>query len=354
MLRGMERVRIRTPQSLLALLPRIAGPVEPDALVVVPLARGRSGTPMTLDLPEPATAAALAAAIRRGAPEADAVLLVASLAAPIGAGALPGAAGERALVAALEAERLGVLESLALAPDAWGDYARPASARGPRAELDLEDDPVPGAPLPPEIPGIPVGDDVAIARLDAALDALEPTAVAAAADDPVPAIEAGLAAAPLLASGGRSALGIDRAAGAALAVALVHRPALRDLAIVVAIDGPEAQAAGDAAGAARMLGEGPAPDHGRVLAQLKAWTALAAATPVEDRAPLLVIVGFLHFALGRGRTAARCAEQAAAIDPGLTMAPLLRDLVDARGAPTWLRERTARPARAEARAGDAA
>jgi len=49
-----------------------------------------------------------------------------------------------------------------------------------------------------------------------------------------------------------------------------------------------------------------------------------------------VIVGFLHFFLGRGRTAGRCAELAMAADPALTMAPLLRDIVDAKGAPDWV------------------
>jgi len=49
-----------------------------------------------------------------------------------------------------------------------------------------------------------------------------------------------------------------------------------------------------------------------------------------------VIVGFLHFFAGRGRTAGRCAELAMAIDPDLSMAPLLRDIVDAKGAPDWV------------------
>ena len=72
------------------------------------------------------------------------------------------------------------------------------------------------------------------------------------------------------------------------------------------------------------------------------WSAIAEAAPLEARAPLLVIVGFLQFFVGRGRTAGRCAELAIAIDPTLTMAPLLRDIIDAKGAPDWV----LRPARA--------
>lgn len=336
MLRGMERVRIRTPQSLLSLLPRIAGEAEPGSLVVLPLRQGRSGMPMAFDLPGRSEVAAVAAAIRRSAPEADAVVLVACLAEPIGAGPLPGASAERALIAAIDAAGLGVLESLALAPDAWGDYAQPQGARGPRAELDLLDDPAPGVPVPPSVPGLPSPDAEAQARVDAALDLLDDATWEAALDDPLPAFERALALATGLADGGRTGLGVDPADAAALAIALVQRPVDRDLAIVAALDGPAAADLDDEDAAARMLGRGPAPDADRVLEALRAWTAIAGATPLELRAPLLVVVGFLHFALGRGRTAGRCADLAIAADPTLTMAPLLRDLVDARGAPEWV------------------
>ncbi len=343
----METVRIRTPQSLLRMLPRLVGRAEAPSLVALPFARGRSGTPMVLDLPHRGSVPAIARAILAGARGADAVVLVACLPAPLGAEPLPLHAELTRLVDRLASARVRCLDLLALAPDAWGDYARPEGARGPLAELDLLDDPAPGVPELPAIPGVPVFRDGPAARaVGGWLDSLDPGHVEAVADAPIAALERAVALAPRLGSG-PGPLGVDPAREAALAIALVTHPMLRDLAIELAIDGVGAATAtlaaidehgslaGDTA-AERFLGCGPAPDPDRLHDRLRRWTAIAEATPLEARGPLLVIVGFLHFFVGRGRTAGRCAELAIAADPGLTMAPLLRDVVDAKGAPDWV------------------
>jgi len=343
----METVRIRTPQSLLRLLPRLVGSTEAPSLVALPFRRGRSGMPMVLDLPEPRSADAITRAIRAGARGADAVVLVACLSSPIGAGPLPLQRELRGIADRLGRAGMRCLELLALAPDAWGDYAAPDFARGPLAELDLLDDPAPGVPAPPVVPGVPVHrDDDAARAVEGWLDTIDLVEVSAAADAPIAALERAVELAPRLGSG-RGPLGVDPAKAAAIAIALVARPMLRDLAIELAIDGRDAAAAtlaaidehgslaGDGA-AERFLGCGPEPDAERLQDRLRRWTTIAEATPLEGRAPLLVIVGFLHFFVGRGRTAGRCAELAMAADPGLTMAPLLRDIVDAKGAPDWV------------------
>ncbi|QUW19625.1 DUF4192 family protein [Agrococcus sp. Marseille-Q4369] len=356
----METVKIRTPQSLLRMLPRLVGHTEAPSLVALPFSRGRSGMPMALDLPDRRSAAPIAHAVRRGARRADAVVLVACLAQPLGAGRLPLADELGHVARRLERAGMRVLEVLALAPDAWGDYSAPAGARGPLAELELLDDPAPGVPELPPIPGVPEGRGSAAALEVAAwLGALEGGVVAAARDDPIAALELAVSLADRLEEG-PTALGIDPTKAAALAIALVVSPAQRDLAIELAIDGTssaertldaiEGDAATEAA-ANRFLGVGPAPDVDRLRDRLQRWTAIAEATPLELRAPVLVIVGFLHFFLGRGRSAGRCAELAMAIDPALTMAPLLRDIVDAKGAPDWVLwsggEAGARPATRE-------
>ncbi|WP_026374031.1 DUF4192 family protein [Agrococcus lahaulensis] len=341
----METVKIRTPQSLLRMLPRLVGPVEAPSLVALPFSRGRSGMPMALDLPDRRSAAPIAQAVRRGARGADAVVLVACLEQPLGARPLPHADELGRVARRLERSGMRVLELLALAPDAWGDYSSPAGARGPLAELELLDDPAPGVPEPPSLPGVPEGRGSAAALEVAAwLGELLDGDVAAARDDPIAALELAVSLADRL-DVGPGVLGVDPAKAAALAIALVVSPAQRDLAIELAIDGTaaaertldaiEGDAATEAA-ANRFLGVGPAPDADRLRDRLRRWTAIAEATPLELRAPLLVIVGFLHFFLGRGRTAGRCAELAMAIDPTLTMAPLLRDIVDAKGAPDWV------------------
>ena len=343
----MDTVRISTPQSLLRLLPRLVGAPEPPALVALPFRRGRSGMPMVLDLPARRSVPAIARAIRTGARGADAVVLVACLAEPLGAAPLPLHAPLTTLAERLARDGIRCLELLALAPDAWGDYAMPEGARGPLAELDLLDDPAPGVPELPSLPGAPSGTDgpavLAVARW---LDALGVVEVEAAAQAAIAALERAVDLAPRL-DAGPGPLGIDPAKAAAVAVALVARPVLRDIAIELALDGPDAAAATLAAidrdgalaaddAAERFLGCGPAPDADRLHERLRRWTAIAEATPLDARAPLLVIVGFLHFFAGRGRTAGRCAELAMAIDPDLSMAPLLRDIVDAKGAPDWV------------------
>ena len=364
---GMETVKIRTPQSLLRLLPRLVGPTEAPSLVALPFTGSRSGMPMVLDLPDRRSAAAAAGAIRAGSLGGDAVVLIACLEASLGADPLPLRAEMDRLARQLSRRGVRVLELLALAPDAWGDYATPESARGPLAELDLLDDPAPGVPDAAPIPGVPATrDDEASREVAAWLHSLEQEDVDPACDDPIAALELAVQLAPQLARGSGGP-GADAAKAAALAVMLAERPAIRDLAIEIAIEGAEAARAtlasidgtaviggGDAAAdaaASRFLGLGPAPDAERLHDHLDRWTAIAEATPLELRAPLLVIVGFLHFFVGRGRTAGRCAELAMAIDPRLTMAPLLRDIVDTKGAPDWVlrpqRALGARPASSE-------
>lgn len=357
MLARMEIVRIRTPQSLLGLLPRLVGTESAPSLVALPFSGGRSGMPMVLDLPGRRDVAVTANTIRAGMLGGDAVVLIACLDAPLGAAPLP-----LRIELGRVSERLGrwgvaTLELLALAPDAWGDYAHPDGARGPRAELDLLEDPLPGVPVPAPIPGVPCDDhSAAMQAVVDRLARLEHADLAVARADPIAALERAVALAPRLAAAPDAS---DDAPTMAVAIAsmLVESPALRDLAIELAIDGVDAATktlaaiesgtplAIDAA-ANRFLGMGPSPDPGMLHDRLRRWAMIAAAVPLELRAPLLVIVGFLQFFVGRGRTAGRCAELAMVIDPALTMAPLLRDIVDARGAPDWvLTQRTRVPSR---------
>jgi hypothetical protein len=343
----MDTVKIRTPQSLLRLLPRLVGPTEAPSLVVLPLSSGRSGMPMALDLPDRRSVPLLAKAIRASGRGCDAVVLIACLEAPLGADRLPLHDELTQLARQLSRAGIRTVELLALAPDAWGDYSSPECARGPLAELDLLDDPAPGVPELAPVPGVPAtGDTKAAADVAEWLDALDHVDLDLAHDDPIPTLESAVDCA-LRIGAGPGALGLDPAKAAALAVLLVDSPAMRDLAIEIAIDGTDAAAGTLAAidepgsdlpdaAANRFLGTGPAPDPERLRDRLRRWTAIAEATPLELRGPTLVIVGFLHFFLGRGRTAGRCAELAMAVDPRLTMAPLLRDIVDAKGAPDWV------------------
>ncbi|WP_347754111.1 hypothetical protein [Agrococcus sp. ProA11] len=343
----METVRLRTPQSLLRLLPRLVGQDAAPSLAALPFTAGRSGMPMLLDLPGRRDVAVTANTIRAAMQGGDAVVLIACLDAPLGPGPLPLRIELRRVSERLARWGIATLELLALAPDAWGDYAHPDGARGPLAELDLLEDPLPTVPVPAPIPGVP-GDECSAATSAVAewLQQLGPADLEAAHADPIPLLERAVALSTSL-DGASEALDREVARTVALASMLVGSPAMRDLAIELAIDGEAAATATLAAiergsplaveaAANRFMGTGPAPDPAILHDRLRRWAAIAAAVPLEARAPLLVIVGFLQFFVGRSRTAGRCAELAMAIDATLTMAPLLRDLIDARGAPDWV------------------
>lgn len=343
----MDTIRIRTPQSLLQLLPHLVGETGAPSLVALPFTDGRSGMPMVVDLPGPGDAPAVAAAIRGGLFGARAVALIACFATPLGADPLPLHDELVDIAGDLSGSGVHTLELLAMGPDAWGDYAYPEAARGPLAELDLLADPAPGVPAARSAPAVPSGHDGPEVQAVASwLEALRHADVAAARSAPIDALELAVELVPRLGAG-PGALGIDPAKAVALAIVLVVSPATRDLAIELAIDGRDAAAASfaaqqdrdpalDRAAASRFIGAGPTPDAERLHDRLRRWSAITEAAPLEARAPLLVIVGFLHFFVGRGRTAARCAQLAMTIDPSLSMAPLLLTIIDARGAPDWV------------------
>lgn len=303
--------------------------------------------PMMLDLPGRRDVAVTANTIRAGVLGGDAVVLIACLEAPLGTEPLPLRIEMQRVSERLGSWGIATLELLALAPDAWGDYTHPDAARGPLAELDLLEDPLPGVPVPAPIPGVPCAEHSAATQAVADwLQQLSPADIEAAHADPIASLERAVALCTRL-DASSEPQGDEPAKAVALASILVGSPAMRDLAIELAIDGEVAAAATLAAiergtplaveaAANRFLGTGPAPDPAILHERLRRWTAIAAAVPLKAHAPLLVIVGFLQFFVGRGRTAGRCAELAMVIDPTLTMAPLLRDIIDARGAPDWV------------------
>lgn len=79
----------------------------------------------------------------------------------------------------------------------------------------------------------------------------------------------------------------------------------------------------------------PRPDVGRVLQASAALKTAAALAPEELRCPLLTMLAWLHWALGRGSVAGAFLERARALDAGYPLAALLSRLVDAGSIPEW-------------------
>jgi hypothetical protein len=158
------------------------------------------------------------------------------------------------------------------------------------------------------------------------------------APDPVGAIE--------------RALDLDRAdpLPVPLVAALADLPVLRDLVLLQIGWGPVFGAAvlartllpaeeplgpEDAPGLAFCGGDMPRPDADRVERAIELLRITAAHLPERRRAPLLTMLAWLHWALGRGSVAGRLVDAALAVDPAYGLAQLLGRMLGAGMLPEW-------------------
>jgi hypothetical protein len=88
-----------------------------------------------------------------------------------------------------------------------------------------------------------------------------------------------------------------------------------------------------------MLGHGPRPDLDRVVRAIESLRTITSLVSGRQRLPLLCMLGWLNWALGRGSLAARYVEAAAAIDPGYGMADVLGMLLNSGRQPEWMFDR---------------
>lgn len=130
---------------------------------------------------------------------------------------------------------------------------------------------------------------------------------------------------------------------AAAMIAVLARPALRDVALVQWVTRPIVGAAawriqkaserGEevsvAAVAAILLGQGPRPDATRLIGALDLARHVAAIAPGDDRAGALAAAAWLSWALGRSTHAAIYAGLAREIDPDHVMAGIVTTMVNA-------------------------
>lgn len=129
----------------------------------------------------------------------------------------------------------------------------------------------------------------------------------------------------------------------------LERPQLRDAALLQwATDLPtgirafDAQLAFSATGrpvpddlGRLFIGQGDAPDPARLRAALELMRGAAARAPRASRPAPLTLAAWLSWALGRATHAQHHLDEAAAIDPGYSLARLLSTLIDAAVLPEW-------------------
>ena len=139
----------------------------------------------------------------------------------------------------------------------------------------------------------------------------------------------------------------DRAA--AFVIAISRSPALRDVVMLQwafdlatgdrVLDDAESFAAGapaeDLDSGVLMLGQGPRPDPERVDAAIELLKAIAARAPRPDRPPLLCMLAWLNWALGRSSVAHLFVTAAQEIDDRYGLAELMRTVLDRGMLPEW-------------------
>jgi hypothetical protein len=79
----------------------------------------------------------------------------------------------------------------------------------------------------------------------------------------------------------------------------------------------------------------PRPDPERIERAIELLRSTAAHLPERHRAPLLTMLGWLHWALGRGSVAGRFVDAARRIDPRYGLAELLARMLGAGMLPEW-------------------
>lgn len=371
-------LKAASPQDFLALVPELAGYHPRRSLVLVAFSGSRSCGVLRFDLPcgtvAPDAFATTAVGVLCKLQTADAVVPIVYTDERFGrASALP----HSALLAEVveRARRAGFLvrSALVLAADGWGsllDSHHPEGGRS-RREIRLrtrsgvtgrrigavDDDAV-----LPVVSG-PVRERVAqaLAQLDgsAALRGI----VGAETDSPhaiVHYFESALRnfCAPTSPRRARTENTDDRSAEparglpdelAAQLISFLCSPTLRDAALIqwafgaslgetVLVEGirplfeevPRTSAAADL-----LWGEGPRPDPDRIAAATGLLAQLAARAPRSDRPPLLTMLAWLSWAIGRSTVAGKFIDLALEIDPGYVLADIVHGMLAAGHLPEW-------------------
>jgi len=136
---------------------------------------------------------------------------------------------------------------------------------------------------------------------------------------------------------------------AAFVIAIARSPALRDVVMLQwafdletgdrVLDDAARFAAGEPAdrlsSGGLMLGQGPRPDPERIDSAIELLKAIAARAPRPSRPPLLCMLAWLNWALGRSSVAHLFIVAAQEIDARYGLAELLRTVLDRGMLPEW-------------------
>lgn len=343
-------VRASTAADLLALVPALVGMIPHRSLVVVVFAGSRTMGALRLDLPGPDAVRDLAGhavgTVCR-LDGADGVVPVVYADGPFAEAIGPARTLLDELCVAARRAGLRVKDALCVAADGYGSPFDPELPGRGRPLTDL-----------PEPSGLPplLDPDAAVELEDVPEEDrrrfLARTRRAARASGHSGHTVDGIITAPDPVGALEHALDLERPDPVPVPVlaALAELPVLRDLMLLQIGWGPvfgavvlarTVLAAGeplppdDACGLAFCGGDMPRPDPDRVERSIELLRCTAAHLPVRHRAPLLTMLAWLHWSLGRGSVAGRLVDAARVLDPAYGLAELLARMLAAGMLPEW-------------------
>lgn len=378
-------VRADAAQDFLALVPQLAGFQPRNSVVLVAFTGNRTCGAMRFDLPRGAGAkvhrriATTMVGMLSKLRGADAVVPVAYTDDEFGAAeptapAIPHAEFMAAIIARAEFSGFAVRDALCVAADAWGSYLDEECPPGGRPLGAIT-----ASALPDSIPegerrvvgnilDLAVLPEVGFAtreRVARLFDRYRSCLAEAQAFTDLEREFPLLTDLPLLME---CALDMDVASLddtlAALLVLCLQSPSIRDATMILWAFGLEAGertfdlndrflSGGDSGDiddiddtddtedadvtedASRMIGEGPPPDRERIDRAIALLGALAARSPQSARPPMLVMLAWLHWALGRSSVAGSFVDSALTIDPDYGLAQLIAAILGSGALPEW-------------------
>lgn len=346
-------VKAQHPHELLQLAPIIAGGTPTKSALLLLFCGKRAGSALRIDLPEsqeaekPWADAALRVVSSVGA---EAIVVILYPSEEIGPRELPYRHLATALRASADEHRIDLRDTFVVGDDYWGDYREPDAPMAPVAEIAELDARFDGLPRASELASGPRGlpkqlrgkdEEQQRARVDALVD--DPEAV-----DPIAITAKAVAGGPDL---------LDCVTAAKLST-LSQLAITRELILTTLIAGAaEAQQLDSAVGGAAaelqlevrqrtsriLIGEAEDVSMERLRRSLRLWEAVAALTVREQLAPVLGMLGWLHWATGMRSIAAACAERAIELDPSFSLPRSVLRLTDSGHMPRWYRMQVRHP-----------
>jgi hypothetical protein len=386
-------VKASTAQDFLALVPQLVGFESEESIVFVAFRGKRSIGAMRYDLPVHETSSAhrriatSLVGIVSKLPDVDAVLPVVYTAQPFaGEKGMPNDEFVRLLVDRFEFSGIDVKDALCVAGDGWGSYLYESTPPGGRPLAAIRDSRI-GEAIPADdrrplgsveewasLPTVDLAVSERVARRIATLAEVLHWLRAERRRDPHAAIPIGTnrsESAPSSLGDAQIEAVLDAYLlddlpyfvetvfqcdpaelpdrTAAMLIHVAQSPALRDVLLMQwafdratgdrVLDDAVRFTAGEDAGAldtsSLMMGEGPRPDPDRIESAILIAKSLVSRAPRAHRPPLLSILAWLNWALGRSSVAGRFVDASKAIDPHYGFAEIIETMLGRGMLPEW-------------------